>query len=149
VLLWLGGGSQRASADATVFVGLTSSSGQPSTGGALGFFPKERVGYEIEYSGSPDSTDKPSFVTYGVNVLVQGNLPGQRIQIYGLTGLGIYDESPGAGGGYTPLGAGVKVPISGALKLRVDYRLFFLKSGDQSPTVPRRHRISIGVALAF
>jgi hypothetical protein len=149
VLLWLCGSSEKASADATVFVGLTSSSGRPTTAGAFGFFPNERVGYEFEYSGSRDRQDKQSFITYGVNFLVQGNLPGKRMQIYGLAGWAIYDESPGAGGACTPLGVGAKVPLSGALKLRVDYRLFFLRSGDQAPTVPRRHRISVGVALAF
>lgn len=87
--------------------------------------------------------------TYGVNFLVQRTLPRQEIQVYALTGLVVYDESPGAGGACTPLGAGVKLPLAGALKLRVDYRLLFLRSGDRPRTVPRRHRISVGVALAF
>jgi hypothetical protein len=76
-------------------------------------------------------------------------LPGRSTQFYGLAGLGIYDESPGAGGQCTSLGTGVKLPLSGALKLRVDYRLLFLSTGDRPPTVRHRHRISVGVALAF
>jgi opacity protein-like surface antigen len=146
-----------AFADATAFIGMTTT---PSTRLAKGFsigVSMIIVGFEFEYSSTSqdDEAGAPGLRTGMFNGLVQTPNTGS-IQAYFTIGGGFYREKL-----ETPLedvtpsqetnfgintGGGVKIPLAGPLRVRVDYRLFRLYG---SPLHDRSQRIYAGVNFAF
>jgi hypothetical protein len=144
-------GTSPAWADATLFVGTTTT---PSNRMARGFAFGAGlliVGFEFEYSDSrEDETDgAPSLRTGMGNVLVQTPIAIYGIQPYFTTGAGAYRERLG-GLSDTSFGAntggGAKISLLGPLRARVDYRVFTLRGNPLFSTV---HRIYVGANLRF
>jgi len=140
-----------AFADATFFIGNTST---PSSRQAKGFAVGSGllvIGGEFEYSSTTEKPQDaaPSLKTFMGNLLLQ--TPGAilGIQPYFTTGGGFYQEELGLHsdtGFALDTGGGVKVSLAGPLRVRIDYRVFKLGSGAlYSPS----HRIYAGVNLKF
>lgn len=139
-------------ADATLFAGPNQTpTNRPSTGASLGL-SLLFVGFEFEHAVTPEdrSTKAPSLKTSMFNVLVQtpfSSLAG--LQFYATAGGGLYREqlmeslTIGLGSNF---GGGVKVPLTGPFRLRLDYRLFSLKG---SALHPRPQRIYAGLNVSF
>lgn len=142
--------SRHACADATAFVGVTTS---PSTRVARGFAAGISliiVGFEFEYSDTAEDEEEaaPSLRTGMANVLLQTPNVGS-IQLYATAGGGFFRERLGTAqethvGVNT--GAGIKVPLLGPLRLRVDYRVFKLRG---TPLHSQTQRVYAGLNLMF
>jgi hypothetical protein len=80
-----------------------------------------------------------------------------NVQFFAIGGFGIWSEKfaneDGIGGlAAKNIGGGVKIPIAGRLRLRLDYRLFVLgdlRDGDRGPTTKYPQRFSAGLQLVF
>jgi hypothetical protein len=139
-----------ALADATVFLGATTTAATRADKGfavGAGFL---FVGFEFEYAGvSEDVVESaPSLRTGMGNVLLQTpTIHG--FQPYFTTGVGGYREELGPISethvGFNN-GGGVKISLVGPLRARVDYRVFTLK-GD--PLFPTFHRFYGGLNIKF
>lgn len=86
------------------------------------------VGFEVEYGNTVENADEsaPSLRTGTINGLIQ---TPTKTQLYVTVGGGFYHEGLGTEGvtGFgTNLGGGIKLPLAGPLRLRVDYRVFSL-----------------------
>jgi hypothetical protein len=145
VLLW----PSPARADATFFIGSTlTPENRTAIGGAIGV-SLLIVGFEFEYSKTSEDLDElaPSLTTGMGNVLVQ--LPF-GVQPYGTIGAGFYRESLSELESETHFGTnfggGVKIPLAGPLRLRVDYRVFVLQG---NPRESKPQRIYAGLNLMF
>lgn len=140
-----------ALADATAFIGSTTTPAtRPARGFALGVGLLV-VGFEFEYSDTkPDELEgAPQLRTGMGNILLQTPIPIAGMQFYATTGGGIYRESLGTHqethvGINT--GGGVKVSLLGPIRARLDYRVFNLRGTPLHGTV---HRVYAGVNLAF
>jgi hypothetical protein len=142
--------SSPASADATLFLGRTTSpTHRPVRGFAVGT-SLLIVGFEFEYANTSEDllVSAPSLKTTSGNVSVQ--TPGlTHLQLYLTTGAGYYRERLGNDQETSFLlntGGGVKVSIAGPLRARVDYRIFNLKGNPQHSKV---QRVYAGLNLAF
>lgn len=143
-------------ADAVAFVGLSSATdGRPHVGAAVGRH-RGAVGFEVEYAGSQGEATltRPALSTVTVNAVVRLPEQNRRVALYATGGVGIYGESLGEGRGSTNgvigLGGGVLVPLAGVLRLRLDYRLFLLRSsGDERPSNSHSHRGYAGLSISF
>jgi opacity protein-like surface antigen len=140
-----------AFADATLFVGNTSTpANRAAKGFALGI-GLLIVGFEFEYaSTSEDLTDAaPSLKTGMGNVLVQTPVAIMGLQPYFTTGAGLFrerlDEVQETNIGFNT-GGGVKVSLIGPIRARIDYRVFRLRGEPRHDTV---HRLYAGVNLRF
>lgn len=139
-----------ASADLTAFVGSNHTpSTRPARGVALSM-SLLFVGFEFEYSASGEdaSTGAPALRTGMFNL--QALTPSvSGVQAYGTAGGGVYREERAARRKThfgTNVGGGVKIPLAGAIGLRLDYRLFVLRGRPLHSTV---QRIYAGFNLAF
>lgn len=140
-----------AFADATVFIGSTSSpSNRTAKGFALGM-GLLIVGFEFEYSSTSEEVSEaaPSLRTGMGNVLLQTPFPIFGFQPYATVGAGAYRERLGeiqetSVGVNT--GGGVKITLIGPVRARVDYRVFNLRGNPLHATV---HRVYAGANLAF
>ena len=140
-----------ADADATLFIGTNTTPSSRSVRGfsaGMGFLI---VAFEFEYANTNEDTAKraPGVKTGMGNVLLQTPLAIFGFQPYFTTGGGVYREEldvlrdTGFG---TNVGGGAKISLAGPLRLRVDYRVFKLRSGAlNSPT----HRFYAGLNLKF
>jgi opacity protein-like surface antigen len=145
--------SSNAFADATLFVGATTT---PANRMARGFavgFGLLILGFEFEYSRSSEDAKAaaPSLVTGMGSVLLQTPFEIFGMQPYVTAGGGVYRES------LEPInhqetnvtfstGGGVKVSLVGPVRLRLDYRVFTLSGGAlNSPA----HRVYAGLNLKF
>ncbi len=143
--------STPAWADATLFLGATTTPANRNVrGGALGA-GLLIVGFEGELAFTPDDpkAGAPSLVTGSGNVLVQTPFPILGLQPYLTTGAGLYQEKLGTLQDTSFLlntGGGVKISLVGPLRLRVDYRVF--KLGSDALYSPA-HRVYLGVNLKF
>ena len=147
-------GSTTAWADATVFLGATTTPDNRrvegfSAGAGLLF-----LAFEFEYASTPQSNDSfgptaPSLKTGMGNLLLQAPFSIFGFQPYATAGGGVYRERLGTRQqtSFAPnTGFGVKVSLIGPLRLRVDYRVFKLGSGAlYSPA----HRVYAGLNLKF
>jgi opacity protein-like surface antigen len=140
-----------AFADATAFIGPTTSpANRTAKGFALGM-SLLILGFEFEYSSTSEEAlaAAPALRTGMGNVLVQTPVPIFGMQPYLTTGAGVYRETL-ADASETSVGfntgGGVKISLIGPLRARVDYRIFNLRSEPLYPTV---HRIYAGMNLAF
>tara|TARA_B100000029_G_C17536326_1_gene945012 strand:+ start:966 stop:1409 length:444 start_codon:yes stop_codon:yes gene_type:complete len=139
-------------ADATLFVGPNQTpTNRPTAGASLGI-SLLIIGFEFEYASAQEDppTKAPALKTSMFNVLVQtpfSSLSG--LQFYATAGGGLYREqsvenlTTGIG---SNVGGGVKVPLTGPFRLRLDYRLFSLRG---SASYPRPQRIYAGINLSF
>jgi hypothetical protein len=140
-----------ALADATAFIGTTSTpANRPAKGFALGIGLLV-VGFEFEYASTSEELldAAPALRTGMGNVLLQTPFPILGLQPYFTTGAGAYREQLGAAqethvGLNT--GGGVKISLLGPLRARVDYRVFTLRGEPIHKTV---HRVYGGLNLKF
>ncbi len=146
-----GAAAAPAFADATAFIGATTTpANRSATGFSLGagFLI---VSFEFEYSETSDdlAQNLPSLKTFVGAVLLQTPVPIFGIQPYFAFGDGVYRErlNTETDTGLAPnTGGGVKISLAGPIRLRVDYRVFRLGSGAlYSPA----HRIYAGLNLKF
>ncbi len=140
-----------ASADATVFVGAsTTPANRPLRGFSVGagFLV---VSFEFEYASVLDDPDTsaPALTTGSGNALIQTPFMIHGLQPYVTAGVGLYRERLGThtDTSFAPnTGAGVKIALAGPLRLRVDYRAFNLGGGALYTPA---HRVYAGLNLKF
>jgi hypothetical protein len=139
-----------ARADATLFLGTTTSPTHRTVKGFAAGVSLLVVGFEFEYASTTEdiALAAPSLKTTSGNVFVQTfGLPG--FQLYATTGGGLYRERLGPDQTTSFVvnnGGGVKVTLLGPLRARVDYRLFNLRGHPQHSKV---QRLYAGLNLAF
>lgn len=140
-----------AHADITGFLGVSPTSAVRLGRGVSAGMGLVVVGFEIELAQLVErAEDGAAALSTGMaNVIVQTPIDVSRMQFYGTTGVGVYRETLGAlqetnvGGN---LGGGVKIRVTGPLKLRLDYRLFRLRG---APVTATYHRVYAGATLGF
>jgi len=140
-----------ASADATAFVGTTST---PSNRLAKGFAVGTGlliVGFEFEYAHTNEDLAKaaPSLQTFMFNGLLQTPVPIAGMQFYGTMGGGVFHETLSEFSETNlgiNVGGGVKVTLAGPLRLRLDYRVHTLHG---SPLYSNPKRFYAGINLKF
>jgi opacity protein-like surface antigen len=140
-----------AFADATAFIGGTTTPSNRQVKGAAFGIGLLVVGFEFEYANSTEDPLKgaPRLRTGMGNVLLQTPFAIMGLQPYFTTGGGIYRETLGTHqetqfGVNT--GGGVKIALLGPLRARLDYRVFRLKGDPLFDTV---HRVYAGVTVKF
>ena len=145
------GSASPAFADATAFIGTTSTpANRQARGFALGV-GLLIVGFEFEYATSSEEPDDaaPGLRTGMGNLLLQTPFAVFGMQPYFTSGGGIYRETLGTASethfGINN-GAGVKISLLGPVRARVDYRVFHLRGEPLHGTV---HRVYAGVNLRF
>ena len=151
VTLLLAVSAAPAWADATLFLGATTTpTSRTARGGALGIGLLV-VGFEFEYSSTTEDVKSgaPSLKIGSANGLLQTPVPIMGFQPYVTAGAGIFRERVGTSTDTSiapNVGGGVKVNLAGPLRLRVDYRAFRLSGGARySPS----HRLYVGLNLKF
>jgi hypothetical protein len=145
-----------AFADATLFIGSTTTPANRAARGAALGFGLLIVGFEFEYSATSEdlSEEAPGLRTGMGNVLLQTPFPVAGMQFYGTVGGGGYreqlrEDQPGEHVEThfaSNLGGGVKITLLGPVRARIDYRLFNLRGEPLHSTV---HRVYVGFNLAF
>ena len=152
VTLLLAWSAAPAWADATLFLGATTTpTSRTARGGALGIGLLV-VGFEFEYSSTTEDVKSgaPSLKIGSANGLLQTPVAILGFQPYVTAGAGIFRERVGTSTDTSiapNVGGGVKVNLAGPLRLRVDYRAFRLGGGGArySPS----HRLYVGLNLKF
>jgi len=137
-----------AAADITAFWGFSPS---PSTHSARGLAVGVTllvVGFEVEYASLAEDPLEavPGLKTGMFNGLVQ---TPTRTQLYLTAGAGFFRERLGSATETnvgTNIGGGMKFPVLGPLRVRVDYRVFTLRG---TPVEGRPMRFYVGGNLAF
>ena len=141
-----------AYADATLFVGATTSPVNRSAKGFAIGMGLLVVGFEFEYADTTDdvATGTPALKTGMGNVLLQSPISFVGIQPYFTVGGGLYKEGLGVSIDNTGFGmntgGGLKISLLGPIRLRVDYRVFSLQNGARTSPA---HRIYAGLNLKF
>jgi opacity protein-like surface antigen len=140
-----------AFADATVFVGATTTPAMRAVKGfsaGSGFLV---VAFEFEYADTSEEPPEraPSLKTTMGNVLLQTPVAIHGVQPYFTTGGGLYRErldtlSETSFGVNT--GGGAKISLAGPIRARLDYRVFRLKGNPVYETV---HRLYAGLNIKF
>lgn len=138
----------RASADITFFFGFTPTPSVQSVRGVSAGVNLLLFGFEFEYALSREDTTNPApgLETGMFNVLV---MTPTSVSLYATAGAGAFRETFGPShvtNFGTNVGGGVKFPLFGPLKVRVDYRVFALRGG---PHVSHPQRLYVGVNWAF
>ncbi len=140
-----------AAADATAFLGLTTTPANRSARGfALGF-GLLIVGFEFEYSSTTEDplSGAPSLRTGSFNGLLQTPFEIAHLQFYATAGGGVFREVLGTAGETNfaiNTGGGVKISLFGPIRLRIDYRVFKLSG---SPLYSHPQRLYAGLNLKF
>jgi hypothetical protein len=140
-----------AAADATAFLGATTT---PANRSARGFslgFGLLIVGFEFEYSSTTQDplSGAPSLRTGSFNGLLQTPFEIARMQFYATVGGGIFREELGTTTDTNfavNTGGGVKIKLFGPIRARIDYRVFKLNG---SPLYSHPQRIYAGLNLKF
>jgi hypothetical protein len=140
-----------ALADATAFIGTTTTpANRTAKGLALGV-GLLIVGFEFEFASTGETPEEaaPLLRTGMGNVLLQTPFPIAGMQFYVTTGAGGYRETLGSRQethvGFNS-GGGAKISLLGPLRARLDYRVFNLRGEPLHSVV---HRVYAGVNLAF
>ena len=140
-----------AFADATAFIGSTTTpSNRLNRGFSIGA-GLVIVGFEFEYANTNEEPDDlaPGLRTFMFNGLLQTPIPIAGMQFYGTAGGGVYRETLNdlsethVG---INVGGGVKLSLAGPLRLRFDYRVFTLQG---EPRHSKPQRFYAGVNLKF
>ena len=137
-----------ARADVTAFLGLSPTPDNHLLRGFSGGVSLIVIGFEFEYANlsEDDAEQLPGLKTYSGNVLVQ---TPTSTQLYATIGAGGYQEKLGdtqethVG---INIGGGVKIPLLGPLRVRVDYRVFQLRG---APIHSTYQRFYVGGNVAF
>ena len=140
-----------AAADATAFLGTTTT---PTNRSARGFALGVGlliVGFEFEYASTSQDllSGAPSLRTGSFNGLVQTPFEIARMQFYATAGGGIFNEVLGTASNTNfavNTGGGVKISLFGPVRLRLDYRVFKVSG---SPLYPHPQRLYAGLNLKF
>jgi len=137
-----------ALADATAFIGWSPTIATRSTTGFSVAVSLLVVGFEFEYAHLNDhvAPSAPSVGTGMMNVMVQ---TPTKTQLYLTAGGGVYHESFEATGHTNVgvnVGGGIKIPLAGPIRARIDYRVFTLSGNAASKTV---QRVYVGGNIAF
>jgi hypothetical protein len=138
----------RAAADATAFWGLSPTVSTRSTTGFAVGVSLLVVGFEFEYAHLNEDTPAaaPGLGTGMFNAVV---MTPTKMQLYVTAGGGFYHESLATVGRTNVginVGGGVKVPLAGPIRLRVDYRVMTLNGSPVTKTV---QRLYFGGNIAF
>jgi hypothetical protein len=141
--------SAPAHADATIFLGITTTPARRLARGFAAGASLIILGFEFEYAATAEDPAEaaPSLKTGMGNAYVQ--TPFGAIQFYALLGGGLYRErieNQQETSTATALGGGAKVALAGPLRLRLDYRLFKLGG---TPRYTQVHRVYAGLNLMF
>lgn len=137
-----------AAADATAFFGFSPTVSTRSTTGFSVGVSLVVVGFEFEYAhlNTDETSGAPGVSTGMFNALV---MTPTRTQLYVTAGVGIYHESINATGntnyGFN-VGGGLKIPLAGPIRVRVDYRVMNLNNSLVSKAI---QRVYVGANIAF
>ena len=140
-----------AFADATLFLGSTTTPANRTVKGLAIGVGLLVVGFEFEFADSSEALDEaaPSLRTGMGNVLLQTPIPVAGMQFYFTSGAGLYRERLGirqeTHAGFNT-GGGAKISLLGPIRVRLDYRVFKLRGEPLHPTV---HRVYAGLNLDF
>jgi hypothetical protein len=143
--------SAAAFADATAFIGTTTTPASRTAKGIAIGVSLVIIGFEFEFASTSETLEDaaPALRTGMGNVLLQTPFPIAGMQFYVTTGTGLYRETLGefqeTHVGFNS-GGGAKISLLGPLRARLDYRVFNLR-GDPLHSVV--HRLYGGVNLAF
>ncbi|HEX5069379.1 MAG TPA: hypothetical protein VFV78_04120 [Vicinamibacterales bacterium] len=142
------GNPARASADLTFFLGLNTTPESRSVRGVAAGVNLLIVGFEFEYANTVENPGKllPGLMTGMFNVVV---MTPTSVSLYATAGGGAFRETLGDShitNWGTNIGGGVKFPLFGPLKVRVDYRIFNLRG---NPHYTRPQRLYAGINWAF
>jgi hypothetical protein len=151
VLLLVLSSAAPAFADATAFIGTTTTpANRPAKGFAIGV-GLVIIGFEFEFASTSETLEDaaPSLRTGMGNVLLQTPFPVAGMQFYVTTGTGLYreslDERQETHVGFNS-GGGAKISLLGPLRARLDYRVFKLRGEPLHSVV---HRLYGGINFAF
>ena len=144
----------RASADITGFLGVTTTPASRQTTGLAVGAGLLIVGFEFEYASTSEDLIElaPHLRTFMFNGLLQTPIPIAGMQFYGTMGAGGYTETlssaidPRETNFGVNVGGGAKISLVGPLRLRLDYRVFTLKGHPRESSVQRFYA---GVNLKF
>ena len=147
-LVFLIAAATPARADVTAFLGLSPTPENHFVRGFSGGVSLIIIGFEFEYANlsEDDAEQLPGLKTYSGNVLVQ---TPTSTQLYATIGAGGYQESLGDADEThvgINIGGGVKIPLLGPLRVRVDYRVFQLRG---APIHSTYQRLYVGGNIAF
>ena len=140
-----------ALADATAFIGTTTTPANRTAKGLAIGVGLLIVGFEFEFSDTGETPEEaaPSLRTGMGNVLLQTPFPIAGMQFYFTTGGGVYRERLGelqeTHFGLNT-GGGAKISLLGPLRARIDYRIFNLRVEPLNSVV---HRVYACLNLAF
>lgn len=144
------GTASKAEADITFFLGFHATPHTQSVRGIAAGVNLLVVGFEFEYGLTRQDTtvgkEAPGLQTGMFNFEVQ---TPTSLSLYATIGAGVYREDFGPShvtNFATNVGGGVKIPLFGPIKLRVDYRVIALRG---RPQVSRWQRLYAGVNWAF
>ncbi len=149
--LMLVAAAQPARADATAFVGVSSTPHNHSARGFSAGIGLLFLGFEFEYShiAEDELEALPSLKTWSGNVLAQTPVEIAGITFYGTAGAGGYRETlidRQDTSAQINVGGGAKIKLVGPVRVRVDYRVFTLKG---SPLYSTYQRFYVGANLKF
>ena len=147
-LACLAGASTPALADITAFWGVSPTPDARSARGLAAGINLVVFGFEFEYANTAEDplAGAPSLTTGMINGLVQ---TPTSTQFYLTAGGGFFRERLLGEGETlfgTNIGGGVKFPVIGPLRLRLDYRVFNLRG---SPLYAHPQRFYAGANLSF
>jgi hypothetical protein len=137
-----------ASADITAFLGLGTSPTTRATRGFSAGISLLVVGFEVEYGRTVEDADTgaPGLTTTMFQGLV---VTPTRAQLYLTAGGGVYRERTGTQTEThvaTSFGGGLKLPLAGPIRLRLDYRVFDLRG---TPRFRNPQRFYAGINIPF
>jgi hypothetical protein len=143
--------STPAFADATFFIGSTSTPTHRTAKGLAFGVSLLIIGFEVELANAAERPEDaaPGLRTGMGNVLLQTPIPVAGMQFYLTTGAGVYRETLGTRQetqfGFNS-GGGAKITLLGPIRARLDYRVFKLRG---EPLHSVTHRVYAGLNLAF
>lgn len=140
-----------AAADATAFFGVApTTTTRPANGLAIAIKVLV-VGIEFEYAHIDERTANvlPGVNSSMFNVMLE---TPTKAKVYMTVGGGLSHETLGAAtkwGVGTNIGGGLKLPLAGPLRLRIDYRIFSLHQTIPGSVNKPQQRIYAGINFAF
>ena len=148
VAVGLLGRPQPAAADITFFIGLNTTPQTRSVRGVAAGVSLLILGFEFEYANTRENPSQllPGLQTGMFNVEV---MTPTSISLYATAGGGVFRETLGPStitNWGTNIGGGVKFPLFGPLKVRVDYRIYNFRG---NPRYNHPQRLYAGINWSF